>query len=386
MGFPLGEVTDDNVYLHNHYDINIEYHQSTNGKYRVVGVLVSPKSMAKNAKSCDSEEKFLLKADDKTDVTYTYSVIWTESPNIWATRWDKYLHVFNPSIHWFSLINSATIAVFLVGLVATILLRGVRKDISQYNEIDLNEEVQEDSGWKLIHGDVFRAPSHKLLLSVFLGSGAQLIVMSGITLSFSLLGLLSPSNRGSLTTVVLILYIFLGSIGGYTSATFYKTFGGESFKLLAIVTPLLVLNKITSTLLAGILPFGAISVELYYIYNSLWLNKLYYMFGFLFVYYGLMLLTTSAVTVLLTYFLLKNENYHWQWRSFVAAGASSFYIFLYALVYLYRSLQLKSFASYAIYIGYSLLISFIMFILTGSVGFLSSFFFTRRIYSEIKVD
>ena len=146
------------------------------------------------------------------------------------------------------------------------------------------------------------------------------------------------------------------------------------------------LNKITSTLLAGILPFGAISVELYYIYNSLWLNKLYYMFGFLFVYYGLMLLTTSAVTVLLTYFLLKNENYHWQWRSFVAAGASSFYIFLYALVYLYRSLQLKSFASYAIYIGYSLLISFIMFILTGSVGFLSSFFFTRRIYSEIKVD
>ncbi|KAF5124827.1 hypothetical protein DV495_003730 [Geotrichum candidum] len=462
VGFPLGEVADDNVYLHNHYDINIEYHQSTNGKYRVVGVLVSPKSMAKNAKSCDSEEKFLLKADDKTDVTYTYSVIWTESPNIWATRWDKYLHVFNPSIHWFSLINSATIAVFLVGLVATILLRGVRKDISQYNEIDLNEEVQEDSGWKLIHGDVFRAPSHKLLLSVFLGSGAQLIVMSGITLSFSLLGLLSPSNRGSLTTVVLILYIFLGSIGGYTSATFYKTFGGESFKLLAIVTPLLApgiifavflllnfflifthssgavpfgtmlatvliwfvisvplscvgsfvafkkdpfkfpvrtnqiprqipqqpksLNKITSTLLAGILPFGAISVELYYIYNSLWLNKLYYMFGFLFVYYGLMLLTTSAVTVLLTYFLLKNENYHWQWRSFVAAGASSFYIFLYALVYLYRSLQLKSFASYAIYIGYSLLISFIMFILTGSVGFLSSFFFTRRIYSEIKVD
>lgn len=41
-------------------------------------------------------------------------------------------------------------------------------------------------------------------------------------------------------------------------------------------------------LLVGILPFGAISVELYFIMSSIWIHKVYYMFGFLFVCYGIM--------------------------------------------------------------------------------------------------
>jgi len=43
--------------------------------------------------------------------------------------------------------------------------------------------VQEDSGWKLVHGDVFRPPKHTLLLSVLLGSGSQLFMMVGATTS-----------------------------------------------------------------------------------------------------------------------------------------------------------------------------------------------------------
>ena len=44
------------------------------------------------------------------------------------------------------------------------------------------EEMQEDFGWKLVHGDVFRPPTSPMLLSVIVGSGVQLFCMTFITL------------------------------------------------------------------------------------------------------------------------------------------------------------------------------------------------------------
>ena len=66
------------------------------------------------------------------------------------------------------------------------------------------EDVQEEFGWKLVHGDVFRPPKHGMLLSVMVGSGVQLFVMMLITLFFACLGFLSPSNRGALITCALV--------------------------------------------------------------------------------------------------------------------------------------------------------------------------------------
>ena len=44
-------------------------------------------------------------------------------------------------------------------------------------------QAQEETGWKLVHGDVFRAPKNPNLLSVLVGSGVQLLAMVVITLS-----------------------------------------------------------------------------------------------------------------------------------------------------------------------------------------------------------
>ena len=46
-----------------------------------------------------------------------------------ATRWDNYLHIFDPRIHWFSLINSIVIVVFLCAMVSMILVRSVSRDV-----------------------------------------------------------------------------------------------------------------------------------------------------------------------------------------------------------------------------------------------------------------
>ena len=131
---------------------------------------------------------------------------------------------------------------------------GIVVDLYRYNQMDIQEDVQEDSGWKLVHGDVFRPPKHTLLLSVLFGSGSQLFMMVGATTStdtlplywlteflvFALLGFLSPSNRGALATVMIILYVLFGFIGGFVSSHTYKTLGGENWKLNIILTPLLV--------------------------------------------------------------------------------------------------------------------------------------------------
>lgn len=86
------------------------------------------------------------------------------------------------NIQWFSILNSLVIVLFLSGMVAMILLRTLHKDIARYNQIDSGEDAQEEFGWKLVHGDVFRPPRKGMLLSVFLGSGTQILCMTGITL------------------------------------------------------------------------------------------------------------------------------------------------------------------------------------------------------------
>lgn len=44
---------------------------------------------------------------------------------------------------------------------------------TRYRELETQEEAQEETGWKLVHGDVFRPPSHEMLLAVFVGNGMQ---------------------------------------------------------------------------------------------------------------------------------------------------------------------------------------------------------------------
>jgi len=48
--------------------------------------------------------------------------------------------------------------------------------------ITSQEDVQEDWGWKLVHGEVFRTPRFPLLLSIMVGNGTQLCAMCGVTL------------------------------------------------------------------------------------------------------------------------------------------------------------------------------------------------------------
>ncbi|GAB1212171.1 hypothetical protein ATERTT37_001301 [Aspergillus terreus] len=448
-GFSLGSLDESGQsLLNNHFDIFIEYHRvgfGSKDKFRVVGVLVQPSSR-RNSRAledgtvdCGTEEvPVTLNEDGETTVTWTYGVYWRESSTPWATRWDKYLHVYDPKIHWFSLINSAVFVVFLVGMVSMILVRALKKDIARYNRLDMIN-LEDLDGTSAAMEDGIQEDS-----------------------VFALFGLLSPANRGFLATAILLIYTLFGFIGGYVSARVYKSFGGESWKRNIVMTPVLVpalifgaffllnlfvwakgssgavpfttmlalvliwfvisvplsvagswlgfkqraiegptktnqiprqvppmtgsLRTVPSLLLTGILPFGAIFVELYFIMHSLWTNKIYYMFGFLFLCYGLMIMTTASTTVLLVYFLLCAENYRWHWRAFAGAGMTGGYVFLNALLFWATRVSFGGLTGAVLYVGYSALIGFVVFILTGSIGFFASWAFVHRIYGSIKVD
>jgi len=379
-----------------------------------------------------------------------------------ATRGDNYLHIFDPRIHWFSLINSLVIVVFLCAMVSMIVYRSVSRDISRYNAIDLSEDVQEDWGWKLVHGEVFRTPNNPLILSALVGNGAQLCAMVGVTLVFALLGFLSPSNRGSLATVMMICWTFFGSVSGYVSSRVYATLGGTERRknafftatvlptfIFAVVfllnlfliaanssgavpfgTLLLIvllwfgisaplssvgayfgartgaishpvrvhaiprqippppkyLRPWATALLGGILPFGAAFVEMYFVLSSLFASRAYYAFGFLALTAGVVGLTTATVTILFTYFLLCAEEYRWHWRAFVTGGGSAFWLLAYGLFYWVSRLSLDSFSSVALYLGYLFLLVILDFLVTGTIGFLATYWAIRKLYSSIRID
>ena len=63
----------------------------------------------------------------------------------------------------------------LASLVATILIRTVRRDLAKYEQlmVDGSVDMKEEAGWKLLTGDVFRAPNNPKGLCVYVGTGTQ---------------------------------------------------------------------------------------------------------------------------------------------------------------------------------------------------------------------
>lgn len=163
-------------------------------------------------------------------VYWTYDVAWEPSPIRWASRWDPYLSMPDEQVHWFSILNSVMIVLLLAGLVAMIMVRTLRNDLRRYEEMETGEEPQEETGWKLIHGDVFRPPAYGGFLSVLIGSGIQLMTMALVVLIFALFGFLSPANRGAMMSAALFLFVFMG----YFVISFVMTIAAPSEGTLAL--------------------------------------------------------------------------------------------------------------------------------------------------------
>lgn len=138
---------------------------------------------------------------------------------------------------------------------------------------------------------------------------------------------------------------------------------------------------------AGTLPFGTLFIELFFILSSIWLGRFYYVFGFLLIVLLLLVVVCAEVSVVLTYMHLCVEDWMWWWKAFFASGSVALYVFLYSINYLVFDLKsLSGPVSATLYLGYSLIMAVAIMLATGTIGFLTSFYFVHYLFSSVKID
>ncbi|XP_025091367.1 transmembrane 9 superfamily member 1-like [Pomacea canaliculata] len=197
------------------------------------------------------------------------------------------------------------------------------------------------------------------------------------------------------TTVVLLmaLWVFIGYpltvIGGIFGKNWAQGFDAPCrTKNIAREIPSVPLYRSTLAhcVVGGFLPFSAISVELYYIFATLWGREQYTLFGILFIVYGILLSVTACISVALTYFQLSAEDYRWWWRSIFSAGSTGLFVFLYAMFYYFKRSNMSGMLQTIEFFGYTLLTCYVFFLMLGTVSFFASLKFVRYIYVNLKMD
>merc|ERR1719223_1611091 len=142
-------------------------------------------------------------------VPFSYSVEWVEEDLVWKRRMTRYSDSRNLpksfEIHWLSIINSIVLVLLLTAFLTIILLRVLKNDFSRYMELDDDVMDEEESGWKLIHGDVFRFPEFPVLFCASVGTGVQLIVATFVLLALALTHIISTTRRGSILAGMVVL-------------------------------------------------------------------------------------------------------------------------------------------------------------------------------------
>jgi transmembrane 9 superfamily member 2/4 len=167
-------------------------------------------------------------------------------------------------------------------------------------------------------------------------------------------------------------------------------------------------RSVQVVLLAGLVPFAVLFIELMFVFKSVWQDKsgYYYVFGFLSVVSTILIITVSEVTIIATYIQLCSEvrcvththfpgicslanqgsrvqNYHWWWQSFFVGGGSALWVFVYCVWYYATRLHIQGFISSMLFFSYSFLACVVYGLLTGTVGFLTAYAFVRRLYRSV---
>ena len=139
-------------------------------------------------------------------------------------------------------------------------------------------------------------------------------------------------------------------------------------------------------LLPGILPFGASFIEYSFILGSVWQGHIYYVFGFLFVAFVLVMVIVAETAVFLTYLRLVRMDHNWWWPAFLTGGSYGVWIFLYGAYYFVRVLHIRNIWSVVLYFGYNLMIAYGASVMTGAVGFVAAELFVKTIFGSLRLE
>lgn len=143
------------------------------------------------------------------------------------------------------------------------------------------------------------------------------------------------------------------------------------------------LHSQAQLMLAGLLPFCTIFVELNYTLKSVWGHKYYISYTFMTLTFVLMVIQTAIIVVIMTYMGLSKEDHRWWWKSLCRGGSISWFITWYAVVYYFWS-DMSGIIQGAYYFGFMAMTSYACFLMLGAVGFSASLIFVGTIHSCAK--
>jgi transmembrane 9 superfamily protein 3 len=369
----LGQVNKTNqqsryfIFTHKHFTISFN-------EDRIVGVKLD------NAEPVEVTEPKLVGKPIVLD--FSYSVNWIPTTDSYYTRFESYLDsgFFEHKIHYFSILNSFLIVLFLSALIIFILMRTVKQDFQRYEfqdrMMEFERDLNDDYGWKLVNGDVFRRPTRLSVLSALVGTGIQFLVLSIVVMFLTMTGNLYEEPATIMSTII-FFYTVSAYVNGYYSGKQFSTYGGKNWiqtaalscslwpavvgmvgcvintvaisynsskavpflSMLSIfaiwllcVVPLTLFGFIIGRnwnqggnfpvrvnpiprqipyrpwylsnrmfmLAGGLVPFGCIAVELYFVLDSIWTYKIYYVYGFLLTICLILVFVTASVAVVIT--------------------------------------------------------------------------------------
>ena len=137
--------------------------------------------------------------------------------------------------------------------------------------------------------------------------------------------------------------MYLGTLLGYKLPKYHMPVRTNHIERQIPETPWYLRKRVTM-LIGGCVPFGTIFLEIYFMMSSILLHQTYAVFGFLLAILMLTIITTAEISIVICYFQLANEDYNWWWKSFYNAGATAFFVFFFAIYYIF-SIGITKFVS-----------------------------------------
>lgn len=431
----IGFLSQSNqVFVYTHFNFNISFNLN-----RIIAV------------SFKTEKGIEVKPDFTLPITL--SANWIRTTLKKKDRMSKYKS--NPSCgtacEMTPIFISLACIFFLVFLLIFILSRILKNDIKRFESQsiidDFDADFPIDSGWKLLHGDIFRSPFHPNLLSTILGFSFQTVlsILTFLIICYFFSDLFSKKDLFFIFNFAFSLYFAAGQMliklfqtrWNFTKSTlsFYIYIG---FQVLVIVASWF-LSKLTLKpknffrffipiffILVGPLISDLLTLichlpedpcqpnlvrkklpKLKFFLSTFFLTIIDGFFGFLLIFYylksilfallsyrlaflwGLVLLTiivTMVFQALLTIFFvfLRLREDHYDWHWM--SFLAPFSTSLYCLFY-----SISFFSNFEISPSYShflilFWISTVVGFICGFSGYFGSYLFLRYIYKKIRID
>eukprot|EP01039_Chlorochromonas_danica_P008519 gene8519-9392_t len=300
------------------------------------------------------------------------------------------------------------------------------------------QAIGKDSGWKLVHGDVFRAPEHLVLFSAVIATGWQFSLLLPATI-ISAEKVNQQFSWPKLSQFQIVWPTFIAcdalssAVAGYVSGSYYKqffstarqeassqwrnamffaivlfpvhvmavsfvlnvVFAGGSF---SIPIPLSVAIKMVALQSFVALPFAMFGRHWGGKYdppcrvNSIprpipqvswmctWLLSGHCSFLVSLLLFNVILaLVIIFSTIVAVYFTLNNENYHWQWLALGCAASPAFYVFLYFFYFSYKTQMTGSLVELFLFCC-------VLFFMWSALGLWGASLFVHKIYRNVKID